>query len=149
MHERNTTDIAHRTTTQDITWFTPSVGVTSTELSFIQLSTKTTVLICALSCRSLQTIKSAHTAIDFLNHPKPSAHTAAEVIHAHRWDLNFSYKISLASHQFLLHKKPNLTSLQEYIFIQRTYYKTMGLNHGHPEPQTLVLNHGFITKRGL
>ena len=39
---------------------------------------------------------SAHTAVDFLNHPKPSAHTAAEVIHAHSWDLTFSYKISFS-----------------------------------------------------
>ena len=29
-----------RTTTPDITWFTPSVGATSTELCFIQLATK-------------------------------------------------------------------------------------------------------------
>ena len=99
MHERNTTEIAHRTMTQDITWFTPSVGVTSTELCFIQLSTKTTVLICTLSCRSFQVLKPctqlqafAHTAANFLNHQKPSAHTAVEVIHAHSWDLTFSYK---------------------------------------------------------
>ena len=91
-----------------------------------------------------------HTAADLLNLlQKPSAHTAAEVIHAHSWDLTFSYKIALASHQFFLHKNPNLTSLQECIFIQRTYYKTMGLNHGHPKPQTLDLNHGFITNIGL
>ena len=102
MHERNTTEIAHRTTTQDITWFTPNVGVTSTELRFIQLSTKIAVLICALSCRSFKSSKprtqlqaSAHTAADFLIHPKPSVHTAAEVVHAHSWDLTFSYKIAL------------------------------------------------------
>ena len=29
---------------------------------------------------------------------KPSTHTAAEVVHAHSWDLTFSYKITLASH---------------------------------------------------
>ena len=52
---------------------------------------KITVLICALSCRSLQVLKAAHTA--------------AEVIHAHSWDLTFSYKIALASHQFILHQK--------------------------------------------
>ena len=78
-HNNNTT----KTTTHDIIWFTPSLGVTSTELCFIQLFTKTTVLICALSCRSLLVLKAAHRA--------------AEVIHAHNWDLTFSYKIALAS----------------------------------------------------
>ena len=68
MKEHNRNNI--RTTTQDITWFTPSVGATSTELCFIQLFTKPTVLICALSCRSLQVLKVAHTAADVLNHPK-------------------------------------------------------------------------------
>ena len=100
-HNNNTT----KTTTHDITWFTPSVGATSTELCFIQLFTKTIVLICALSCRSLQVLKAAHTAADFLYHPKTSAYTAAEVVHAHSWDLTFSYKIALASHQFILHQK--------------------------------------------
>ena len=94
MKEHNKT--TQRTTTPNITWFTPSVGVTSIELRFIQLSTKTTVLICALSCRSLQVLKAAHTATNFLYHPKPSMHTAAEVIHAHSWDLTFSYKIILS-----------------------------------------------------
>ena len=65
-HNNNTT----KTTTHDITWFTPSLGVTSTELCFIQLFTKTTVLICALSCRSLLVLKAAHTAADFLYHHK-------------------------------------------------------------------------------
>ena len=103
MKERNKTQ-HKRTTTLDITWFTPSVGVTSTELCFIQLSIKTTVLICALSCRSLQSSNprtqlqaSVHTAAYFLITQKPSAHTAAEVVHAHSWDLTFSYKIALAS----------------------------------------------------
>ena len=57
-HNKNNT----RTTTQGITWFTPSIGATSTKLCFIQLFTKTTVLICALSCRSLQVLKAAHIA---------------------------------------------------------------------------------------
>ena len=114
MHERNTTEIPQRTTTQDIKWFTPSVGVTSIELCFIQLFTKTTVLICALSCRSFQSSKlrtqlqaSAHTAADLLNHPKPSAHTATEVVHAHSWDLTFLTKQALASHYFILHQSLN------------------------------------------
>ena len=78
-----------KTTTHNITWFTPSVGVMSTELCFIQLFTKMTVLICALSCKSLQVLKAAHTAENSLYHPKPSAHIAAEVVHAHSWDLTF------------------------------------------------------------
>ena len=133
MKEHNKT--AHRTTTQDITWFTPSVGVTSTELCFIQLSTKITVLICALSCRSLQFLKAAHTAADFLNHPKPSTHIAAEVFHAHSWDLTFSYKIALASHQFIFIKNPNLTYLQEFLFIQHTIYKTWIQTMGTSNPK--------------
>ena len=107
-HNNNTT----KTTTHDITWFTPSVGATSTEMCFIQLFTKTTVLICALSCRSLQVLKATHIAANLCAHScksflaqKPSMHTAAEVVHAHSWDLTFSYKISLASHQFILHPK--------------------------------------------
>ena len=67
MKEHNKTQ-HKRTTTPDITWFTPSVGVTSTELCFIQISTKTTVLICALSCRSLQVLKAMHTATGLYAH---------------------------------------------------------------------------------
>ena len=81
----------------------PSLGVTSTKLCFIQLFTKTIVLICALNCRSLQFLKLrtklqifVHTAADLLNHPKPSAHTTAEVGHAHSWDLTFLTKTSLS-----------------------------------------------------
>ena len=33
-------ETTQETTTPDITWFTPSVGATSTKLCFIQLSTK-------------------------------------------------------------------------------------------------------------
>ena len=57
---------------------------------------KTIVLICTLSCRSSSVFKpctqlqaSAHTATYFLNHPKPSAHIAAKVVHTHSWDLTF------------------------------------------------------------
>ena len=60
MKEHNKT--AQRTATLDIMWFTPSVGVTSTELCFIQLFTKITVLIYALNCRSFQVLKAAYTA---------------------------------------------------------------------------------------
>ena len=84
----------------------------STELCFIQLLYKIIVLICALSCRSLQVLKATHTDAGLCAHScrslrtqlqiflityKPSAHTAAEVIHALSWDLTFSYKIALAS----------------------------------------------------
>ena len=86
-----------RTTTPDIMWFTPSVGAMSTELCFISTFFKITVLICALSCRSLQSLKprtqqyaSVHTAAYFPSPlTKPSAHTATEVVHAHSWDLTF------------------------------------------------------------
>ena len=126
--------------TPDITWFTPSVGVTCTELCFIQLSTKTTVLICALSCRSLQVLKATHTAADFLNHPKPSAHTTTEVVHAHSWDLTFSYKIALASHQFILHQKPNLALLQKCVFIQVHLLQNHGFKPWAPQNVNPGLN---------
>ena len=77
-------------------WFIPSVGATSIELCFIQLFTKTTVLICALSYRSLQVLKLCTQLESFFITQKPSAHTAAEVVHAHSWDLTFSYKNSLS-----------------------------------------------------
>ena len=59
---------------------------------------KITVLICALSCRSFQVLKAAHTAVGLCAHICRSsnlftnsyAHTAAEVVHAHSWDLTFS-----------------------------------------------------------
>ena len=128
-HNNNTT----KTTTHDIMWFTLSLGVTSIKLCFIQLFTKTIVLTHTLSCRSFQVLKAVHTAPDFLNHPKPSAHTAAEVVHAHSWDLTFLQQ-ALASHQFILHQNPKLTSLQECLFIHYTYYKTMGTPN--PKPWT-------------
>ena len=65
---KDKTETTQRTTTPDITWFTPSVGATSTELCFIQLFTKITVLICALSYRSFQVLKAAHTAVGLCAH---------------------------------------------------------------------------------
>ena len=72
MHKKNITGITQRTTTPDITWFTPTVGDTSTELCFISTFFKITVLIYALSCRYLQSLElrtqqqaSVHTAADF------------------------------------------------------------------------------------
>ena len=84
-HKNNRT----KTTTHDITWFTPSVGATSTELCFISTFFKITVLICALSCRSLQSLK-------LCTQSQASVHTAVEVVHSHSWDLTFPYKISLS-----------------------------------------------------
>ena len=83
-----------------------------------QLSIPSIPQSCALSCRSLRT----HLQIFFIT-PKPSTHTAAEVVHAHSWDLTFSYKIALASHLLFLHQNPNLTYLEECLFIQRTIKK--------------------------
>ena len=98
MHEITQQNKTHRTTTPDITWFTPSVGVTSTELCFIQLFTKTTVLICALSCRSLQVLKAAHTAADLLNHSKTLYAHSCRGRPCTQLGLNLSYKQALASH---------------------------------------------------
>ena len=80
------------------------------KLCFIQLATKPQ-LICALSCRSLQSLIAAHTAAGLYAHScrsflnlltKPSAHKAVEVIHAHSWDLTFPYKINLSFALFFL-----------------------------------------------
>ena len=51
----------------------------------------------------LQSLTAHSAAVPFLE--KPSVHTAAEVIHTHSWDLTLSYKIALASHQFILPPK--------------------------------------------
>ena len=67
---------------------------------------------CALSCSSLRTQLQI-----FLTTQKPFVHTAAEVVHAHSWDLTFPYKIAVASQHLLIHKNPNLLSLQECLFI--------------------------------
>ena len=91
-------------------WFTPILGVTSTELCFIQLFTKTTVLICALSCRSLQVLKVPHTAAGLCAH-------SCRGYPRTQLGLNLSYKQALALHQFILHEKPKLTSLEECLFI--------------------------------
>ena len=79
---KNITETTQRTTTPDITWFTPSVGVMSIVLCFIQLFTKITVLIYALSCRSFQVFKAVHTAAGLCAHssrfPK-----SPKTLHAH------------------------------------------------------------------
>ena len=56
---------------------------------------------------------------------KSSVHTAAEVVHAHSWDLTFPYKInlSLRLNLFLHHKNPNLSSLHKRLFILRIFTK--------------------------
>ena len=52
---------------------------------------------CAHSCRPLRTQLQI-----FLITQKPSTHIAAEVVHAHSWDLTFLTKLALASHQIIL-----------------------------------------------
>ena len=98
-------------------WFTPSVGATSTKLRFYSTLTKQqfwsahsaadpsfksncalscssflTISNCALSCSSLLTISKLCTQLQFLSLQKLSAHTAAEVVHAHSWDLTLKPK---------------------------------------------------------
>ena len=47
MHKREQKmETTQETTTPDITWFTPSVGATSTKLCFIQLATKPQFDLC-------------------------------------------------------------------------------------------------------
>ena len=106
------------------------------ELCFIQSFYKNHSFDLRTQLQIPSVLKAAHTAADFLITQKHFAHTATEVVHAHSWDLTFSYKIALASHQFLLHKKPNLSYLQECLFIQRTitkpWTKTMGTLNPKP-----------------
>ena len=75
---------------------------------------KITVLICALSCRSLLVLKiHAHSSrplctqlqIFLTSYKIPYAHIAAEVIHAHSWDLTFSLQNSLSFALTFLHLK--------------------------------------------
>ena len=83
------------------------------KLRFIPLSSKPQ-FICALSCRFLQLLTAAHIAAGFcahscrpflLSYKKPSAHTAAEVVHAHSWDLSFPcQKLTLLHLIFLTSK---------------------------------------------
>ena len=73
------------------TWFTPSVGATSTELLFYSTLSNNTVLICALSYRSSQSTQNCTLSYrSFL--PKPSAHSAVEVVHTLSWDLTLNPK---------------------------------------------------------
>ena len=118
------------------------------KLFFIQLATKNHSLIYALSCRSLQALKSAHTAAGLCAHScrsfflflqKPSAHTAAEVVHAHSWDLTFPYIINL-SFAFLFFTSKSLTFsyLQECLFIHRTITKPWLQNMGTQNPKPWI-----------
>ena len=132
MHETTETETHNKTTTPNITWFTPSVGATSTNCVLFNLLQNHS-LICALSCRSLQSLKSAHTAAGpcthscrsfFLFLQKPSAHTAAEVVHAHSWDLTCPYKTNLNfTLIFIYIKNPNLSSLHKRLFILHIFSK--------------------------
>ena len=98
---------------------------------------------CALSCRSLRTQLQI-----FLITQKPSVHIAAEVIHAHSWDLTFLTKQPLSLHQFILHQKPKLTSLQECLFIVHLL-QNHGLKPWAPRTLNPRVNPWLITKRGL
>ena len=96
-----------------------------------QLQIFSTTQSCALSCRS------------FL--PKPSVHSAAEVVHALSWDLALTPKIDLSffASTYHYHKKTYLNPLHKCLFIQVHYYNTMGLNHGYPKTP------GHLQKEGL
>ena len=131
----------NKTTTPNITWFTPSVGATSTNCVLFLFLQKPQ-FICALSCRFLLPFDSrAHTSrllrtqlqtfLTFLQ--KPSAHTAAEVVHAHSWDLFLPYKIQPYFTLLSYIKNPNLSIFHKRLFILRSFTKTMVLNHGHPQ----------------
>ena len=72
-------------------------------------------------------------AADPLNHPKPSAHTATEVVHAHNWDLTFLTKLALSSHHIILQENPNLTLLQKCLFIQVHLLQNHGLKPWAPQ----------------
>ena len=107
---------------------------------------KTTVLICVLSCRSLQSLIAAHTAASLCAHScrsflnlltKPSTHTAAEVVHAHSWDLTFPYIINLSfAFLFFTSKILTFSYLQKCLFIHRAITKpwlqTMGTQNPKP-----------------
>ena len=107
---------------------------------------KIIVLICALSCRSLHVLKAVHTAASLYAHScrssnhlqKPSAHTTAEVVHAHSWDLTFSYKIALASHHSSYPKI--LTSLN---YKSAYLYSALLQNHGLKPWASQTLNPGL------
>ena len=75
----------------------------------------------------------AHSvAVPFLT--KPSAHIAAEVVHAHNWDLTFPYKTRLSfTLIFLYIKKPHFFLFTKIPIYTSHYYKTMASNHGHPK----------------
>ena len=83
------------------------------KLRFIPLSSKPQ-FICAHSCRFLLPFDSrAHSSrllrtqlqIFLSSLQNPSAHTAAEVVHAHSWDLSFPYKIRSYLPYLFLHQK--------------------------------------------
>ena len=67
---------------------------------------KTTVLICAHSCRSLQSLKSAHTAAGLCAHSCRSfLNILTKTLYTHSWDLTFPYIISLSFAFIFLHQK--------------------------------------------
>ena len=103
------------------------------KLWFIQLATKSTVDLRtqlqipsilksrAHSSRPLRTQLQVFPQ-SFLQNP--SAHTAAEVVHAHSWDLTFPYKTQSLLRLYLSYIiKPNLSSLHKRLFILRIFTK--------------------------
>ena len=60
-------ETTQETTTPDITWFTPSVGATSTNCVLFNLLQNHS-LICALICKFLQSLKAAHTIAGLYAH---------------------------------------------------------------------------------
>ena len=146
MHKRQQKQNSTRNQTPDVTWFTPSVGVTSTNCGLFnllqnphfdlrtQLQIPSILKSHALSSRPLRTQLQVFPQ-SFLQNP--SVHTAAEVIHAHSWDLTFPYTISLSfGLTFLYIIKPNLFLLQKCLFIHRAdtkpWLQTMGSKNPKP-----------------
>ena len=127
----------NKTTTPNITWFTPSVGATSTNCVLFLFLQKPQ-FICALSCRFLLPLDSrAHssrllrtqlqTFLTFLQ--KPSAHTAAEVVYAHSWDLSFPCQKPILLHLIFLTSKILTYPFSISAYLYCAAYK----NHG-PKP---------------
>ena len=116
------------------------------KLCSIQLATKTQFdlhtqlqILSVLKKSRTQQQAPAHTAAGFfltIFFTKPSAHTAAEVVHAHSWDLTFPYKINLSFAFISYIKKPNFSYLQKGLFIRHAIIKpwlqTMGTQNPKP-----------------
>ena len=95
MHGNSKTGTTQQNHNTNITWFTPSVGATSTNCVLFLFPQNHSLSVHSatdpFNSSKLRTKLQifAHTTADLLNHPKPSAYTAAEVVHAHSWELTF------------------------------------------------------------